>query len=350
MQTQQSYTSQETQPLFSTNSSTQTNETQNGKIGRESKDHKDESKDKKALEKEKNVKDVKSETNSDELDSMPDDDLATNEQIQPSSKHIENETGEQTNVKSKESTGKSKQSKFNLHSHEDISESGLSGSGQSLNSDSENAATFLHNKDAVFRDFVVEDNPDKLTNVIKQFHSSNSFNENVPSSSDTANEVQEQEDNGSTEDIEESGISGGESSGAKKSNENEENGSQTKNAGKNKEENKKAGGKATEQEKTENAEKYQDEEKEEKENAKKPVQQKKKNLMESMLENGSLKAISVTKGKTRQKVPVYSNKDTENEGDDEEEDATNIDLDFKEAGLEQFSGSGDDGILYLRIS
>ena len=41
-------------------------------------------------------------------------------------------------------------------------------------------------------------------------------------------------------------------------------------------------------------------------------------------------------------MPAY-HKDGRDEADDEEEDATNIDLDFKATGLESFSGSGDDG-------
>ena len=41
-------------------------------------------------------------------------------------------------------------------------------------------------------------------------------------------------------------------------------------------------------------------------------------------------------------MPAYY-KDGEDEADDDEEDATNVDLDFKATGLESFSGSGDDG-------
>ena len=352
IQAQEPFNSQQMQPLTSNNSSVPANETQNEKITKENRYQKDDEKERKGIEKEKNSKDSKSETNSDELDSMPDDELATNEQTQPSSKHIENDFEEKANtVKTKESNGKNGKSKSNLETYEDNSESGVSGSGQSIINDRRKAAVLLRNKEAISRDSIFKEKPGKLRSLIERFHNTNYDNENVPSSSEAANEAQEQEDFASGEIVEASGSSGDDASGIKKSKNDEETGSETKNEKSEKEENKKVGGKATEQEKTENAEKYEDEEKKEENKSKKPVQQKKKNLMESMLENGSLKAVSVTKGKTREKVPVHFNKETENESDDdEEEDATNIDLDLKEAGLQQFSGSGnDDGKFSLTL-
>lgn len=41
-------------------------------------------------------------------------------------------------------------------------------------------------------------------------------------------------------------------------------------------------------------------------------------------------------------MPAH-HKDGGDEANDDEEDATNVDLDFKGTGLESFSGSGDDG-------
>jgi len=171
---------------------------------------------------------------------------------------------------------------------------------------------------------------------------------------ETASDLDEEEDGGSSESVEASGSSGDESTGLRKSNSGKESENEAKKAENKNEESKKAGGKATEQERTENAEKYEDEETEGESKAKKPVQQKKKNLMESMLENGSLKAVSVAKGKAREKVPNHSNMQNINEdnedNEDNEEDATNIDLDFKDTGLEHFSGSGgDDGKVHLTL-
>ena len=343
-QFQQPYVGQQLDPVA--NSSAKIGDNQNENAGSQSNTGKS-TKDatNKDSEKEKKLKEAKSEVNSDELDSMPDDDLATNEQSQPSSKHIESEVEDKGSmIKGKESKSNSEESKVALESHEDNGESGISGSGQLITTNNENANIF-HTKVAVSRDFIFKDRAGKSTEVIERFDNSNGFNDNVPSSSETASELDEEEDDGSSESVEASGSSGDASSGLRKSNSAQESGTEIKNADNKNEESKKAGGKATEQERTENAEKYEDEKTEGESKAKKPVQQKKKNLMESMLENGSLKAISVAKGKAREKVPNHSNVGNNNEDDeDSEEDATNIDLDFKDTGLEHFSGSGgDDG-------
>lgn len=106
----------------------------------------------------------------------------------------------------------------------------------------------------------------------------------------------------------------------------------------------KYGKEATESERTENAEKYEDEEQVNNEKPK-PVQQrsheKKKNLMESMIDNGKLQAYSVSKGKARTKVPA-DDSEAANEGGEGEDENTDVDLDFKETGLDAISGSGED--------
>ena len=336
----------------------QTNDSQSDKTEKESKEKKVDEKDSKSVEKEKDVKDVKSEPSPDEMDSMPDDEQATNEQTHPSSKHIENETEEKGHFAERKEPNKKKgRPKSHLGTTNGDSESGVSGSGLFSASNDENAGVVtLSSRDAPSRDFLIEDKPGKLTDLVASYDSINRFNQNVHSSSETVNEVEDEEDNGSSEAVEEaSGASGDDLSGVKKSNKDEENGSETKNAEDDKEENKKYGDQAAEKERTENAEKYEDEEKEDKKDAKKPVKQKKKNLMETMLDNGELQAVSVAKGKARQKVPVHANKENEDDGEDEqeeeeEEDATNIDLNFKDTGLEQFSGSGsDDGMVFFII-
>ena len=346
VQAQQPYINQQLDPFA--NSSAKYGENQNENARSQSNNDKGTKNVNKDSEKEKKIKEEKSEVNSDELDSMPDDDLATNEQSQPSSKHIESEIEDKGSmIKAKESNSNSKESKVALESREDNGGSGASGSGQLITTNNENANIF-HSKVAVSRDFIFKDRKAKSTEVIERFDNSNGFNDNVPSSSETASDLDEEEDGGSSESVEASGSSGDESTGLRKSNSGKESENEAKKAENKNEESKKAGGKATEQERTENAEKYEDEETEGESKAKKPVQQKKKNLMESMLENGSLKAVSVAKGKAREKVPNHSNMQNINEdnedNEDNEEDATNIDLDFKDTGLEHFSGSGgDDG-------
>lgn len=280
-------------------------------------------------------KDIKNDRNTDEIDSMPDDEQATNEQTHPSSKHIENEAEEkETKIEAEDSDKGKGHLKNRLEINKEPTESGISGSGLSINNNDEDAAlTELHN--SRFPDLLAE-RTGKLADVVGSLDTIKSFNKNVPSSSETAEEVQDEDENGSANLVDESG-SGDETSGVRKSSEDEGNGKETKNSENEKNDKKKGAGQAAEQERTENAEKYEDEEKEEDKSSKKPVQQKKKNLMESMLENGDLQAVSVAKGKARQKVPLND----ENEEDDEE-DATNVDLDFKETGLAQFSGSGDE--------
>ncbi|XP_065063046.1 high mobility group nucleosome-binding domain-containing protein 5-like isoform X1 [Rhopilema esculentum] len=168
-------------------------------------------------------------------------------------------------------------------------------------------------------------------------------------------EAQEDEDQTSGEATEEGSSSGfEESSGVKKTEKGEndkDSEEKTKNEEKDKNKDQKDTNKAAEEERTENAEKYEDEEKQNDKGVK-PVQQRsheKKNLMETMLENGDLKAVSVSKAKTRGKVPVHQNKEEEG-GDDEEDDVTDVDLDFKETGLEHFSGSGsEDDKMHLTL-
>ena len=319
-------------------------ESKEGKEGKvDEKSEKADDKDIKSPEKEKSINDVKMETSSDELDSMPDDDQATNEQTHPSSKHIENEAEEKRNEEKDKSKGRPKK---HLERAEEASESG-SGSGLSISNNDALVAIVEEEEssNAPSRDFLAESMESKLADVFGGFDNIRLFNKNVPSSTEAADEVQD-EDNGSADLVDESsGISGDESSGVKKSNKNDDNEGETKNAENEKVENKNSGVQAAEKERTENAEKYEDEEKQEDKDTKKPVQQKKKNLMESMLESGDARAVSVTKGKTREKVPIHSNKDPESEtesesADEEEEDATNVNLDFKDTGLEQFSGSG----------
>ncbi len=64
--------------------------------------------------------------------------------------------------------------------------------------------------------------------------------------------------------------------------------------------------------------------------------------MEKMINNGDLQAIAVSKPKTRTKVPA-DDSEAANEGGEGEDESTDVDLDFKETGLDQLSGSGDDG-------
>eukprot|EP00794_Sanderia_malayensis_P012173 gene12173-13430_t len=332
-------------------------QTQSNTVKQPAKEEKVKPPEKTKKEKEEEDKDVKELTNTaDESDSDSDDEPPTNEQTQPSSKHIEKELARKNNKKQKRKILAMENEKSKKRSHEikDLNSSPerTSGSGESEHEAVDDKDITKLVETGVVKSVISSKRKSNVNGHLMRSFKRTEFNDDVNSSSERDvteedNDEQQEEVSGEEEDDDEDIDSSGNAradvdAGKQKQGKNDKEEDQEKNKNQNN---------AAQEDKTENAEKYEDEEEANKNKAK-PVEQRssqqKKKLMQNMIENGQLQAYSVSKAKTRGKVPADDSEEV-NEENGGEDESTDVDLDMKETGLDAFSSGSGDEMMHLTL-